>query len=302
MSALLEARDLVVHYRDVPALTGLSVSVAAGERIALLGANGSGKSTLLRVLDALQFPDSGTFHFAGEPITAERLEDRAFSREFRRRVGLVFQNADVQLFNPTVFDEIAFGPLQLQLPKSDIRARVQQTLQQMSLEHLKFRSPHQLSGGEKKRVALASILVLDPEVLLLDEPTAGLDPRSASEMVELLASWRGAGKTVLTATHDLDNLEDIADRVIILQDGRIIADSTPFHILHDVGLLQRARLIAAHRHTHPGGAKQPHPHVHADPLTPPAAPTSDRFGPPADSAATPPIPRTPATPRAKDPD
>lgn len=268
MIPILEARDLVVHYREAPALAGLSLSISSGERIALLGANGSGKSTLLRVLNGLLFPESGTFLFNGEPITSGRLEDRSFAQRFRRRVGLVFQNADVQLFNPTVFDEIAFGPLQLQLPKVDLRQRIEQTLREMSLAHLRDRSPHQLSGGEKKRVALASILILDPEVLLLDEPTAGLDPRSATQVVDQLASWRGAGKTVITATHDLDNLEDIADRVVILQDGLVLADRTPFEILHDVHLLKHARLIAAHHHTHPGGAKQPHPHVHADPQSP----------------------------------
>ncbi|HEY7208637.1 MAG TPA: ABC transporter ATP-binding protein [Bryobacteraceae bacterium] len=264
-AALIEVCSLVVHYRDVLALDGLSLCVRRGERVALVGANGSGKSTLLRILSGLLFPESGRFTFAGELIDEDRLEDREFAFAFRRRVGLVFQNSDVQLFNPTVFDEVAFGPLQLQFSKQDLRDRVEQAMRAMGVEHLRNRSPHQLSGGEKKRVALASVLVLDPEVLLLDEPTSGLDPRSQTQIVELLASWRGTAKTVITATHDLDSLEDIADRAIVLEQGRLVADATPLQILHDVPLLQRSRLIAAHHHTHPGGARQPHPHVHADP-------------------------------------
>src|SRR6204780_5771824 len=182
-SAAFCVRDVSYRYHQVPALTGLSMQVVTGERVALLGANGSGKSPLLRLLAGLSFPEPGDISFFGQPVTERTLQDESFFFSFRRRVGLVFQNPDVQLFNPSVFDEVAFGPLQLQWPKQQIRERVGETLDLMGITHLKDRAPHRLSGGEKKRVALASVLVLDPAVLLLDEPTAALDPRSQSQLI-----------------------------------------------------------------------------------------------------------------------
>ncbi len=263
-TSLFEAREIVVHYNNVIALDRLSISVERGERVALLGANGSGKSTLLRVLDGLIFPQSGTLLFCGEQMAEARFDERDFTFQFRRRVGLVFQNPDVQLFNPTVFDEIAFGPLQLRWPKQQIRQRVEEVLETMDIAQLRNRSPHQLSGGEKKRVALASVMILDPEVLLLDEPAAALDPKSQSQIIDLLLSWSDGKKTVITATHDLDSLEDISDRCFVFEKGRIVSEGSPIQILHDVPTLQRARLVAVHRHSHAEGAAVPHPHLHHD--------------------------------------
>ena len=151
----------------------------------------------------------------GERLTEQRLQQEEFFFAFRRRVGLVFQNADVQLFNPSVFDELAFGPLQLRWPAGTIRARVSEVLQAMDIAHLQDRAPHRLSGGEKKRVALASVLVLDPEVLLLDEPSAALDPSSQARIVDFLISCGKGAKTVVISTHDMDTLEDIADRCYV---------------------------------------------------------------------------------------
>ncbi|HTQ57626.1 MAG TPA: ABC transporter ATP-binding protein [Bryobacteraceae bacterium] len=260
--SMFEARAVSYRYQQAPALDGLSMHVSRGERVALLGANGSGKSTLLRLLAGLCFPDRGEIRFEGQPLTAERLEAEAFFFAFRRRVGLVFQNADVQLFNPSVFDELAFGPLQLRWPAAKIQARVAEVLQAMDIAHLKDRAPHRLSGGEKKRVALASVLVLDPEVLLLDEPSGALDPSSQSRIVDFLISCGQGSKTVITATHDLDTLEDIADRCYVFERGRVAGEGTPLQILHDVELLERARLIRPHAHVHAGKSTQPHPHVH----------------------------------------
>ena len=235
------------RYQQVQALDGVTLEVRPGERLALLGANGCGKSTLLRLLDALYFPASGAIRFCGDLLTEERFQEDRFAFEFRRRVGLVFQNPDVQLFNASVFDEIAFGPLQLRWPKPRIRERVSEALEQMAIAHLAGRPPHRLSGGEKKRVALASVLVLDPEVLLLDEPTAALDPSSQARMIDFLASWGGGQKTVVTATHDLDSLPEIADRCLILQEGKLVAEGTPATILADTALLGRTSLLRLRR-------------------------------------------------------
>jgi cobalt/nickel transport system ATP-binding protein len=255
-------RDVSYRYHQVPALSGLSVQVRRGERVALLGANGSGKSTLLRLLAGLYFPEQGEISFFGEGLTERRLQDEEFFFRFRRRVGLVFQNPDIQLFNPSVFDEVAFGPLQLRWPRDQIRKRVEETLAAMGIAHLRDRAPHRLSGGEKKRVALASVLILDPEVLLLDEPSGALDPGSQSQIVDFLVSCGNSSKTVIVATHDLDTLEDIADRCYVFENGRVAGVGTPLEILHDVALLERTKLIRPHHHVHGGNAVQPHPHLH----------------------------------------
>ena len=259
-SAVLEfeATGVRYEYERVAALQGLSLRVCAGERIALLGANGSGKSTLLRLMDALHFACGGTLRFRGAALTEAAMEDDGFALQFRRRVGLVFQNPDIQLFNPTVFDEVAFGPLQLGWPRAEILERVHATLEWIGAEHLKDRAPYRLSGGEKKRVAIASVVVLDPDVLLLDEPTASLDPRSQSQVIELLESWNDGRKTIITATHQLEILGEISDRAVVLKSGAVVADATPVEVLANTELLESANLIHSHRHLH-GGVPHKHP-------------------------------------------
>lgn len=261
---VFDAQNVTYHYNEVKALDGLTLAIERGQRIALLGANGSGKSTFLRLLDGLAFPDSGTLTAFGEQLTEDNFNDDEFAFRFHRRVGLIFQNPDVQLFSPTVFDEVAFGPLQLRWPNEQIRKRVGEMLDTMEITHLKDRSPHRLSGGEKKRVALASVLVLEPEALLLDEPTAALDPKSQSQVIDFLVGWGGGVKTVVTATHDLDIIEDIADYCYIFQSGRVTAVGEPADILQDESLLRRTNLIHAHRHAHPSGEVHSHPHLHHD--------------------------------------
>ena len=261
-NAVFELSDMTYRYPEATALDSVTLTITEKERIALLGANGSGKSTLLRLLAGLAFPSAGSMTFCGEPLTEERFADKQFSRGFRRRVGMVFQNSDVQLFNPTVFDEVAFGPLQLGWTKKEIVERVDAQLNALEIFHLKHRSPHRLSGGEKKRVALASVLVLDPDVLLVDEPTAALDPKSQGHVIDFLFGCAGK-KTVITATHDLSIIEDISDRCIVLENGRVAGDSTPHSILHDLNLLQRAHLVHIHRHRHGSGEVHAHPHLHS---------------------------------------
>ncbi|MEA9391391.1 energy-coupling factor ABC transporter ATP-binding protein [Acerihabitans sp. TG2] len=231
-------------YQSVPALLDVSLSIAAGQRIALLGANGSGKSTLLRLLDGLLFADTGTVSAFGQPLDQAALQHDEAAYAFRRRVGLVFQNADVQLFNPTVFDELAFGPLQLGWDKTHVTLAIETLLAQFGIEHLRHRSPHRLSGGEKKRVALASVLIIDPEVLLLDEPCSGLDPASQGNMVEFLRLSRG--RTLITATHDLAIVPEIADYCLVMRQGRLVAQGSSQVILANQELLQQCDLTWLH--------------------------------------------------------
>ena len=261
-SPVFEVKHVSFSYDEIPALRNLSLTIAAGRSVALVGANGSGKSTLLRLLDALCFPSSGSITFCADPLTPERLRDDGYALSFRRRVALVFQNPDVQLFNPTVFDEVAFGPLQMGWTSSEVIERVNSTLETMAVAHLRDRAPYRLSGGEKKRVALASVIVLDPEVLLLDEPTSVLDPRSQSQLIDLIQNWKGTSKTVVTATHQLEIVEDIAERVVVLEQGSVTAEGTPSEILSNSELLLRANLVHAHRHKH-GDMVHSHPHLHS---------------------------------------
>jgi cobalt/nickel transport system ATP-binding protein len=259
---VFELSDVTYRYRDVTALDHLNLTVQAGRRVALLGANGSGKSTLLRILDGLCFPDEGEVRFCGKPLNEASVQNDGFGMNFRRRVGLVFQNPDVQLFSPTVFDEVAFGPLQLRWPADEVRKKITEALEMMEISHLKDRSPHHLSMGEKKRVALASVLILDPEILLLDEPTAALDPKSASHMIDFLVRARGGDKTVVTATHDLDIIPDIADDCIVFHEGRIAAAGPPGQVLSDVPLLKTTGLLHSHLHVHKTGEVHTHSHLH----------------------------------------
>ena len=240
---VFELDNVSFAYRGVTALHRVSLTVPAGRRLALLGANGCGKSTLLRILDGLYFADSGTVRYHGAALTEVEFEHDSFSHAFRKRVGLVFQNPDVQLFCPTVFDEIAFGPLQLGWEKDRIKSTVAEALEYFEIADLRDRAPHRLSGGEKKRVALASVLIMNPEVILLDEPTAALDPRSQGQIVHLMKSWESLGKTLVIATHDLHLLAEIADDCIVLDKGRIAGRGTPAQVLADEPMLRAANLI-----------------------------------------------------------
>jgi cobalt/nickel transport system ATP-binding protein len=242
------------------ALDQVDLDIAFGERIALLGANGSGKSTLLKLLDGVIAPSSGHMRALGLDVAAVADGQDAF--RFHREVGLVFQDPDIQLFSATVLDDVAFGPLQLGLDQAEVRRRCDTALAEMDIAHLANRAPFELSGGEKKRAAIASVLSLGPRVLLLDEPTAALDPRSKWVLVNLVRRL-GDDHTIITATHDLDIVPLIATRVVVLgEDRRVLASGTPSEVLADRALLIRANLIHEHLHGH-GGALHEHEHTHS---------------------------------------
>ena len=263
--AVFELQNVSFGYDGkVTALDGVSLTVNAGERVAVLGSNGSGKSTLLKIMDGLYFPTSGMVCAFSTGLTEQVFQDDAFNFSFRRRVGLVFQDSDVQLFSPSVWDEVAFAPLQLGLSRDEVIVRVDAALGALRIEKLRDRAPHRLSGGEKKRVALASVLSLSPDVWLMDEPTAGLDPRSQSWLVDFIIEQGQAGKTVVTATHDLNIVESIADRVYVLnEEHHLVAQGTPSQILSDHALLIACNLMHEHRHRHEDTAKEhAHPHIH----------------------------------------
>lgn len=229
------------------ALDDISLTVHAGECLVILGANGCGKSTLLKLLDGLYFATAGEIRAFGQPLTEAALRDDHANFAFRRRVGLVFQDTDVQLFSPSVLDELAFAPLQLGLPREEVNQRVEAVLETLRITKLRDRAPHRLSGGEKRRVALGSVLTLDPDVWLLDEPTTGLDPRSQSWLVDFILNQRKVGKTVITATHDLSIASEIATRIYVFdEDHHIAAYGPPQEILANHDLLHRCNLSHYH--------------------------------------------------------
>jgi cobalt/nickel transport system ATP-binding protein len=201
-----------------------------------------------------------------QELTEEAVETPPFGPRFRKEVGFLFQNSDAQLFCATVEEELAFAPLQLRWPREEIERRIADTLEMLEITHLQDRTPQALSAGEKKRVALASVLVAGPSVLLLDEPTAGLDPRSQSILLEILYSLHEAGMTIITATHELGLLAHLADRAIVLaEDHTIAVDRAVGDILTDTDLLLSVNLIHAHSHSH-GEVIHSHPHEHSFPL------------------------------------
>jgi cobalt/nickel transport system ATP-binding protein len=245
------------------ALDGISFTVSQGEKVALIGANGCGKSTLVKLLDGLIFAQEGIVEAFAEPLTEERLRDEQTAFRFRRRVGFIFQNSDAQLFSPTVREEIAFGPLQMGLSQDEVERRIDDIAHLLEIRKLLERSPFQLSGGEKKKVAIGCTLAINPDVILLDEPTNGLDPRSQRWLVDLLVRLNAAGKTLILATHDLDIVHEIADRVLIFsEEHRLAAECAARDLFADFDLLMRVNLVHEHMHRH-GSLVHSHPHYHS---------------------------------------
>jgi cobalt/nickel transport system ATP-binding protein len=233
---LVEARHLSYAYPDgQTALDDLSFTLHHGESVALIGGNGAGKSTLVLHLNGVLMPSRGEVRIGDFPITRENLA------EIRRTVGMIFQDADDQLFMPTVFEDVAFGLSHQGLAAAEVQARVMQALETVGAGHLASRPPYRLSGGEKRAVAIAGVLVMQPSILVMDEPSSGLDPAARRRLIRLLA---GFAHTKIIATHDLDLVLDLCSRVLVMNRGRLEADGPPAEVFADTALLERCNLEA----------------------------------------------------------
>ena len=236
---ILEARNIYYRYPDGTfALKGVNFKVKRGEMVALLGPNGAGKSTLFLHFNGILKPHKGEILIKGKPIKY----DSKSLLEVRKTVGIVFQNADDQLFAPTVMEDVAFGPLNLGYSEEETKKIVKEALKAVGMEGYEDKPPHYLSGGEKKRVAIAGILAMKPEIMVLDEPTAGLDPLGASKVMKLLYKLNREGMTIIISTHDVDLVPIYADRVYVMDKGKIITEGTPREVFSKIDLIRRANL------------------------------------------------------------
>lgn len=242
-----------------PILRELSLHIHPGERVVILGVNGCGKTTLLKLLDGLLWAEAGRVSYDGHALDRAALEDASFRRRFRSEVAFLFQNVDAMLFNPTVKDEIAFGPRQLGM--ADAPARALRWAEEFGASPWMDRPPFELSGGEKKRVALAAMLAVEPKVLLLDEPTASLDPASAGQLVDFLNARPEL--TVIASTHNLSLVEELGQRVLLMAPGHpgLLYDGPPSGLLKNDELLIKSGLAHRHHHIH-DGTEHAHFHVH----------------------------------------
>ncbi len=236
---ILEARDLHYRYpRGGEVVRGISFHVRRGEKVAIVGPNGAGKSTLLMMFNGMIRPDSGTMLYDNCPIAY----DAHSLRRLRKSVGFVLQNPDQQLVAPTVYQDVGFGPANLGLSEEDVKSAVQRALGAVGLEGFEHRTTHQLSGGEKKKVAIAGVLAMEPEVLVFDEPTASLDPRGSEEVMDLLDELNDHGTTIVISTHDIELAYPWAHRAVLLVGGRILQEDVPEVAFGDRDLVRRAHL------------------------------------------------------------
>lgn len=215
------------------AINGLSLNIQHGESVGIVGANGAGKSTLLMLLVGLLLPKKGQIHVGETPVTKDTLS------LIRQRIGFTFQNSDDQLFMTRVYDDVAFGPRNYKYSEEEVDIKVMNALKTVGIEHLKDRAPYKLSGGEKKAAAIATVLAMDPDILVMDEPTSALDPKARKRLINLLKEFK---HTKIITTHDLDMVLELCERTIIISDGMVVADGNTKDILRDSNLLDKCGL------------------------------------------------------------
>jgi len=248
----MKLEDVSYIYDDETfGLKHASLEIEKGKTVVVLGSNGSGKSTLLKILDGLYSPAEGKFYAFGKEVTAKKLRDRVFNKSFRERVSLLFQDTEVQLFSPTVEDEIGFGLRQMGLEEDKVRQKIDNITEFLGISELKKRYPYSLSGGEKRKTAIASVLCLNSEVYLLDEPTANIDPQTESRLIDLIVSMKEEGKTLIVSTQDILLAEHVADYVLFLdRDKRIAGFKEKETAFSDLDFLYKLGLLHAHKKIH----------------------------------------------------
>jgi cobalt/nickel transport system ATP-binding protein len=236
---IIETKDITYEYPDgTKALESVKFIADEGKIVALLGPNGAGKSTLFLHFNGILRPSSGSVLIDGETVSYDKKD----LMRIRQKVGIVFQNPDDQLFAPTVFEDVAFGPMNMGLSKEEVESRVKEALSRVSMEGFEKKPPHHLSGGQKKRVAIAGILAMKPKIMVLDEPTSGLDPKGASQILRLLYQLNTEGMTIVISTHDVDLVPLYASRVYIISEGKIIKEGTATEVFEDVKTIRGANL------------------------------------------------------------
>ena len=235
--SIVSAKEVKFTYPGgIRAINGVSLEIQKGERVAILGPNGSGKSTLILLIAGLLTPEKGEITVFNEKTTSKNFQ------KLRQKMGIVFQDPDDQLFTQSVIEDIEYGPKNLRLPESDIKNRSDHVLEKMSIRHLRDRPPHRLSFGEKKKVSLATALVMEPELLILDEPTANLDLVSRRDLIRTLNELNAAGTTVVISTHDVEALSELADRIVVISRGVLVGEGETTKVLQDLPLLESAGL------------------------------------------------------------
>lgn len=242
---MIEIIDVSYSYeKNITALKDINLNISQGEAVAFIGPNGSGKSTLLKLINGLITPSKGAYKFDNMSIDSKKLQDNRFSRSFHKRIGFVFQNSDSQLFCSNVFDELAFGPTQMGMDEPEVMKRVNDVLNLLDIKELEKRQPYHLSGGEKKKVAIAAVLALNPEVLVFDEPMNGLDPKTKRFIRELMIALNKAGKTILCSTHDFEYVKDTFKRAVVFsKDHSIIRDDEYNRVISDTEFLYENNII-----------------------------------------------------------
>lgn len=230
-------------YKNNSALKNINITIKEGEAVALIGPNGSGKSTFLKLVNGIIFPTQGKYFYKNEEINMKKLENSAFSKLFHKSIGFVFQNSDAQLFCSNVYEEIAFGPRQMGIGEIEVNNRVYDCLNLLNINELKHRESYHLSEGEKKKVAIASVIALNPEVLVLDEPMNGLDPRSKKFLKELLLNLSKCGKTIICSTHDFEYVDEIFKRAVVFsEEHKIIRDDIYDDVIEDYDFLVKCNI------------------------------------------------------------